>query len=59
MVGKRKFKDCKVLLTHYQRILKNIDPDFVHILVDGKVVRNGDKNLALKIEEEGYDWIKE
>ncbi len=47
-----------LIITHYQRILKNIDPDHVHVLVDGKIAKNGDKNLALKIEEEGYDWIK-
>ncbi|MGP6219645.1 Fe-S cluster assembly ATPase SufC [Caldiplasma sukawensis] len=48
-----------IIITHYQRILKNIDPHFVHVLVNGKIVKNGDKSLALKIEDEGYDWIKE
>lgn len=47
-----------LIVTHYQRILKNIDPDHVHVLVDGKIEKNGDKSLALKIEEEGYDWIR-
>lgn len=47
-----------LIVTHYQRILKNIDPDHVHVLVDGKIAKNGDKSLALKIEEEGYDWIR-
>jgi Fe-S cluster assembly ATP-binding protein len=47
-----------LIITHYQRILKNIDPNFVHVLVDGKIAKNGDKSLALKIEENGYDWIK-
>lgn len=47
-----------LIITHYQRILKNIDPDHVHVLVDGKIAKNGDKSLALKIEEEGYDWIR-
>ncbi len=47
-----------LIVTHYQRILKNIDPDFVHVLVNGKIAKDGDKSLALKIEEEGYDWIR-
>jgi Fe-S cluster assembly ATP-binding protein len=48
-----------LVITHYQRLLDYIVPDFVHILVDGKIVLSGDKDLALKLEEEGYDWIKE
>ncbi|MBV43131.1 MAG: Fe-S cluster assembly ATPase SufC [Crocinitomicaceae bacterium] len=48
-----------LVITHYQRLLDYIVPDFVHILVDGKIVMSGDKELALKLEEEGYDWIKE
>jgi len=47
-----------LIITHYQRILKSIDPQFVHVLMDGVIVKNGDKNLALKIEDEGYDWIR-
>ena len=46
-------------ITHYQRLLEYIVPDYVHILFDGKIVKSGDKNLALKLEKEGYDWIKE
>lgn len=46
-----------VLVTHYQRLLDYIVPDFVHVLVDGKIVETGDKSLALKLEERGYDWL--
>lgn len=48
-----------IIVTHYQRLLNYIVPDFVHILYQGKIVKSGDKNLALRLEEEGYDWIKE
>ena len=48
-----------LVITHYQRLLDYIVPDYVHILFDGKIVKSGDKNLALKLEKEGYDWIKE
>lgn len=47
-----------LIITHYQRILKNIEPEFVHVLKDGKIALDGDKELALRIEDEGYDWIK-
>ncbi len=46
-----------VLVTHYQRLLDYIIPDFVHVLYKGKIVKSGDKNLALELEERGYDWI--
>lgn len=46
-----------VLVTHYQRILEYVVPDFVHVMMDGKIVKSGDKQLALKLEEEGYDWL--
>ena len=46
-----------VLVTHYQRILDYITPDFVHVLVDGRIVRSGGKELALELEDKGYDWI--
>jgi len=59
-VNKLKNEDNAFLvITHYQRLLNYIVPDFVHILFDGKIVKSGDKNLALKMEEKGYDWIKE
>ena len=48
-----------IIVTHYQRLLEHIVPDFVHVLHDGKIVKSGDKNLALELEERGYDWIKE
>ena len=46
-----------VLVTHYQRILNHIIPDFVHVLVDGRIVRSGGKDIALELEDKGYDWI--
>ncbi len=48
-----------MVITHYQRLLDHIIPDFVHVLFDGKIVKSGDKNLAIKLEEQGYDWIKQ
>jgi len=48
-----------VLVTHYQRLLGYITPDFVHVLFNGRMVRSGGKELALELEERGYDWIKE
>jgi Fe-S cluster assembly ATP-binding protein len=48
-----------LVITHYQRLLNYIVPDYVHILVDGKIVKTGDKSLALQLEEQGYDWIRE
>ena len=48
-----------VLITHYQRLLDYIVPDFVHVLMDGKIVKSGKKELAHELEEKGYDWIKE
>ncbi len=47
-----------LIITHYQRILKDIEPQFVHILIDGKIAMEGDNSISLKIEEEGYDWIR-
>ncbi len=55
---KNKF-NATILITHYQRLLNHIEPDFVHIIKDGKIVKSGDKTLALKVESEGYDWINE
>lgn len=48
-----------ILVTHYQRILNYISPDRVHVLLDGRIVRSGGKELALELEDKGYDWIKE
>ncbi|MDX9791341.1 MAG: Fe-S cluster assembly ATPase SufC [Candidatus Kapabacteria bacterium] len=59
-VNKLKSKDnAVVVITHYQRLLDYIVPDFVHVLMDGKIVKSGTKELALELEEKGYDWIKE
>ena len=55
-----KSKDNAVLvITHYQRLLDYIVPDYVHVLFDGKIVKSGTKDLAHQLEEKGYDWIKE
>ena len=51
-------ENATVVVTHYQRLLDYIVPNFVHVLMDGKIVKSGDKNLALELEEKGYDWIK-
>jgi Fe-S cluster assembly ATP-binding protein len=48
-----------LVITHYQRLLNYIVPDFVHVLIDGRIVRSGDKNLALELEERGYSWLEE
>lgn len=48
-----------ILVTHYQRLLDYIKPDFVHVLSQGQIVRSGDKSLALELEERGYDWVRE
>jgi len=48
-----------VVITHYQRLLNYIVPDFVHVLIDGRIVRSGDKQLALELEDKGYAWLEE
>jgi len=48
-----------VLVTHYQRLLDYVKPDVVHVLSEGRIVRSGDKSLALELEERGYDWVRE
>ena len=59
-VNKLKSKDNAVLvITHYQRLLEYIVPDFVHVLYNGKIVKSGGKELAHELEDKGYDWIKE
>ena len=59
-VNKLKSKDnAVIIITHYQRLLDYIVPDFVHVLIDGKIVKSGTKELAYELEEKGYDWIKE
>ncbi|MEQ8476427.1 Fe-S cluster assembly ATPase SufC [Fulvivirga sp.] len=59
-VNKLKNKDnATIVVTHYQRLLDYIVPDFVHVLYKGRIVKSGTKELALELEEKGYDWIKE
>jgi len=48
-----------VLVTHYQRLLDYIEPDFVHVLSDGRILRSGDRSLALELEKRGYDWVRQ
>lgn len=48
-----------IVITHYQRLLDYIVPDFVHVMYDGRIVKSGDKSLALELEAKGYDWVKE
>ena len=60
--GVNKFRNennAVLLITHYQRLLDYIKPDFVHVLSDGKIIKSGDKSLALELESKGYDWVKE
>lgn len=58
-VNKLKSKDnASIVITHYQRLLDYIVPDFVHVLYKGKIVKSAGKELALELEERGYDWIK-
>ena len=58
-VNKLKSKDnATIIVTHYQRLLDYIIPDYVHVLINGKIVKSGDKNLAQELEKKGYDWIK-
>ena len=58
-VNKLKSKDNAIIIvTHYQRLLDYIIPDYVHVLIDGKIAKSGDKNLAQELEKKGYDWIK-
>jgi len=59
-VNKLKSADnATIVVTHYQRLLDYIVPDYVHVLFNGRIVKSGSKNLALELEEKGYDWIKE
>jgi Fe-S cluster assembly ATP-binding protein len=59
-VNKLKSKDkATIVVTHYQRLLNYIIPDFVHVLYNGKIVKSGGKDLALELEDKGYDWVKD
>ncbi|HEV2210318.1 MAG TPA: Fe-S cluster assembly ATPase SufC [Verrucomicrobiae bacterium] len=53
----RRPDNAQLVITHYQRLLNYIVPDYVHVLLDGRIVRTGDKQLALDLEEKGYDWL--
>lgn len=53
----RRPDNAMILVTHYQRILTYVEPDFVHILYQGRIIHSGDKNLALEVEKRGYDWL--
>ena len=55
----RSSNNAFIIITHYQRLLEYIVPDFVHVLYDGRIVKSGTKDLALELEEKGYDWLKE
>ena len=55
----RSDKNAFIVITHYQRLLDYIEPDFVHVMYNGRIVKSGGKGLALELEENGYDWIKE
>ena len=58
-VNTLKSKDnATIVVTHYQRLLEYIVPDFVHVLIDGKILKSGDKNLAFELDKKGYDWIE-
>ena len=54
----RSKENAFIVITHYQRLLDYIVPDFVHVLSEGKIVKSGDKNLALELEEKGYEWVR-
>jgi Fe-S cluster assembly ATP-binding protein len=54
----RRPDNATIVITHYQRLLEYIQPDYVHVLYKGKIVRSAGKELALELEEKGYDWIK-
>lgn len=55
----RRSDNATVVITHYQRLLDHIVPDFVHVLWNGRIIRSGDKTLALELEQRGYDWLKQ
>ena len=57
--GLRNPKRSFIVITHYQRLLNYIEPDFVHVLMDGRIVRSGGRELALQLEDQGYEWLEE
>lgn len=59
-MAKERGKEVAILMiTHYQRLLNSVPPHFVHVLMNGKIVKSGDRSLALKLEDEGYEWLRE
>ena len=57
-INKLKHEDnALILITHYQRLLEHVQPDFVHVISNGKIVKSGEKDLALELEAQGYDWL--
>ena len=55
----RKADNATVMVTHYQRLLNYIVPDYVHVLLEGRIVQSGEKQLAMELEEKGYDWVRQ
>jgi Fe-S cluster assembly ATP-binding protein len=55
----RRPENAMILVTHYQRLLNHIEPDRVHVLLDGRIVKSGGRELALELERRGYDWIRD
>jgi Fe-S cluster assembly ATP-binding protein len=55
----RRPDNATIVVTHYQRLLNYIVPDYVHVLVDGRIVKSGGKELALQLEAQGYEWVQE
>jgi Fe-S cluster assembly ATP-binding protein len=53
----RRTDSAQLVITHYQRLLNYIVPDFVHVMADGRIIKSGDKSLALELESKGYDWL--
>ena len=51
--------NATIVITHYQRLLNYIIPDYVHVMYDGRIIKSGGKELAMELEEKGYDWVKE
>ena len=52
------YKGSFIIITHYQRLLKYIEPDFIHVLIDGQIVKSGQKDLAEELEAKGYSWLQ-
>jgi Fe-S cluster assembly ATP-binding protein len=55
----RRLDNATIVITHYQRLLNYVIPDFVHVLIDGRIAKSGGKELALDLENRGYEWVEE